>query len=475
MGAGDVGTLVVRMISDNPELGYVPVAFVDDDPIKHTKSVHGIQVLGNRNDIPRLVQEYRINEVIVAMPTATQEAIDEVCQICRNAQIPVRVLPDFRDILAGSLSIEQLRQWRPTHNYAVQSLSSNNAKPLLQNILVTGGAGFIGSNFVRFMLEKYPNYRIIVLDKLSYAGNPDNLKDLKQNFGEHYVFVRGDICDPEQVSEVMRNYEIDAIVNFAAETHVDRSLMQPEDFLETNIFGTYQLLEAARKLKVLRFHQVSTDEVYGQVIRGSFSEEDPLETRSPYSASKAAADLLVQAYHVSFDVPVTISRGSNNIGPYQYPEKAVPLFITNALENKPLPVYGDGLYVRDYQYVLDHCRGIDFIMHHGELGEIYNLGGGNEVAATDLAKSILDKLGKPHSLIHLVRDRDGQDRRYSLNCAKIKSLGWKPEWTYEKALDATIDWYIRNEWWWQKLKSDEYWEYYEKQYRDRLEQATEIA
>ena len=227
------------------------------------------------------------------------------------------------------------------------------------------------------MLETYPNYMIVVYDKLTYAGNPDNLLGFREAYPDRYVFFKGDITDREQVALAMKMYQIDCIVNFAAETHVDRSLMDPDAFLQTNVYGTYALLEAGRKFNVLRFHQVSTDEVYGQVIRGSFSEKDPLETRSPYSASKAAADLLVHAYYTSFGVPVTITRGSNNIGPYQYPEKALPLFITNALDDLPIPVYGDGLYVRDYQYVLDHCRGIDMVLHRGVPGEIYNLGGGS--------------------------------------------------------------------------------------------------
>jgi dTDP-glucose 4,6-dehydratase len=297
---------------------------------------------------------------------------------------------------------------------------------------------------------------------------------LKETYGDRYVFVRSDICDYAQVSAAIESYDIDTIVNFAAESHVDRSLMNPDSFLNTNIYGTYTLLRAARHYRILRYHQVSTDEVYGQVIRGSFGEEDPLETRSPYSASKAAAGLLVHAYFNSFGVPATITRGSNNIGPYQYPEKVVPLFIINALDDKPLPVYGDGLYVRDYQYVLDHCRGIDLVLHRGAPGEIYNLGSGNEMAALDLARTLLDKLGKPQSLIYLVADRPGQDRRYSLNCAKIKALGWTPQWELDRSLDDTIEWYVENEWWWRKLMGAEYWQFYDRQYRERLAHAVPV-
>ncbi|MFQ5814055.1 MAG: dTDP-glucose 4,6-dehydratase, partial [Anaerolineae bacterium] len=272
----------------------------------------------------------------------------------------------------------------------------------MRNIFVTGGAGFIGSNFVRYIHNKYPDYKVVVYDKLTYAGNLDNLRDVAED--PRYTFVRGDICDVEKVDEVMGEHEIDAIVNFAAETHVDRSLMEAGSFIQTDVFGTYVLLEAAKKYQVERYHQVSTDEVYGQVLEGSSLETDSLVPRSPYAASKAGADLMCHAYFVSFDVPVTITRGSNNIGPYQYPEKAVPLFITNAIDDLPLPLYGDGRQMRDYQYVSDHCEGIDVVLHRGQPGEVYNLGTEVETYNIDMARMILKLLGKPENLIQHVRD-----------------------------------------------------------------------
>jgi len=339
----------------------------------------------------------------------------------------------------------------------------------MRNILVTGGAGFIGSNFVHYMLEKYPDYRVVVLDKLTYAGNLDNLRDLEQN--PRYHFVRGDICDIALVEQVMHEYAIDTIVNFAAESHVDRSLMEPGAFIQTDVFGTYVLLEAARKFGVERYHQVSTDEVYGEVLDGRSRETDRLHTRSPYSASKAGGDLMCLAYFTSFGVPVTITRGSNNIGPYQYPEKVVPLFITNAIDDIPLPVYGDGSQMRDYQYVLDHCEGIDVVLHHGQPGEIYNLGTGTEVRNLYMAQLILQMLGKPQSLIRFVTDRPGHDRRYALDCSKIQSLGWRSRHTFEEALEKTVRWYVDNAWWWRKIKSGEHYRaYYARQYGSRLQE-----
>ncbi len=346
----------------------------------------------------------------------------------------------------------------------------------MQNLLITGGAGFIGSNFVRYMLEKYPGYRLVVFDKLTYAGNLDNLKDVAARFADRYTFVRGDIADAAAVEAAMRAHQIDTIVNFAAETHVDRSLLEPDAFIRTDVYGTYVLLEAAKKYQVERYHQVSTDEVYGDIPEGHSSlETDPLAPRSPYSASKAGGDLLCLAYHTSFGLPVTITRGSNNIGPYQYPEKVVPLFITNALEDQPLPLYGDGQQKRDYQYVIDHCEGIDLVLHRGQPGQVYNLGTGVETENIVMARAILDLLGKPHSLIRHVTDRPGHDRRYSLNVDKIRALGWRSGHTFEQAIEKTVRWYTENEWWWRKIKSGEYLEYYRRWYGRRLAEADERA
>ena len=342
----------------------------------------------------------------------------------------------------------------------------------MKNLLITGGAGFIGSNFVRYMLEKYPDYHVVVFDKLTYAGNLDNLKDVEDRFAERYVFVQGDIADAAAVDAVMQGHEIDTIVNFAAETHVDRSLMEPDAFIKTDVYGTYVLLEAARKFDVERYHQVSTDEVYGDIPEGHSSlETDPLHARSPYSASKAGGDLLCLSYHNSFGTPVTLTRGSNNIGPYQYPEKVVPLFVTNAIDDQPLPLYGDGRQMRDYQYVLDHCEGIDVVLHRGQFGEVYNLGTGVETENVVLAHAILDHLGKPHSLIRHVTDRPGHDRRYSLNVDKIRALGWESSHTFEEAIEKTVRWYADNEWWWRKIKSGEYMDYYKRWYGERLADA----
>ena len=336
----------------------------------------------------------------------------------------------------------------------------------MKNILVTGGAGFIGSNFTRYMLAKYPDYRLLVYDKLTYAGNLDNLRDLQDN--PRYTFVQGDIGNAPQVDETIRAHQIDTIVNFAAETHVDRSLMDPGEFILTDVYGTFVLLEAVRTHGIERYHQVSTDEVYGQIPSGSSVETDVLDPRSPYSASKAGGDLMVGAYFTSFGVPVTVTRGANNIGPYQYPEKVVPVFVTNALDDKPLPIYGDGRQMRDYQYVLDHCEGIDVVLHQGVLGEIYNLGTGVETHNIDMAHKLLDLLDKPHSLIQHVQDRPGHDRRYSVDCSKVRALGWAPRHDFDQALAKTVQWYVDNEWWWRKIKSGEYYRgYYARNYAGR--------
>jgi dTDP-glucose 4,6-dehydratase len=336
----------------------------------------------------------------------------------------------------------------------------------MQNLLITGGAGFIGSNFVHYMLDKYPDYRIVVYDKLTYAGNLANLALAQVN--PRFAFVQGDICDLVAVQAVVQAHTIDTIINFAAETHVDRSILTPDAVITTNVNGTWALLEVARKLGLERFHQISTDEVYGTIPNPHRSKEgDPLEPRSPYSASKAGAEHIVYSYYVTYGLPVTTTRGSNNIGPFHYPEKAVPLFTTNAIDSVPLPIYGDGLQVRDYQYVLDHCEGIDTVLHHGKLGEVYNVGTEVETPNIEMAKKILDILDKPHSLITYVADRAGHDRRYALDCSKLRALGWRSRHTFDEALEKTVRWYVENEQWWRPIKSGEYLEYYRKQYVER--------
>jgi len=316
------------------------------------------------------------------------------------------------------------------------------------NVLVTGGLGFIGSNFIRHMLNKY-NYQIINLDKVTYCGNFENLKDIENN--KSYHFVKGDICDKQIVLKLAQ--EADAIINFAAESHVDRSIENADEFVKTDILGTYNLLEAAKTFKVKKFIQISTDEVYGSTKKGSFNESDNLQPNSPYSASKAGADLLVRSYIKTHNIPAIITRSSNNFGPYQYPEKLIPLFVTNLLEGKKVPLYGEGLNVRDWIYVLDNCEAIDFILHKGVDGEIYNIGGGSEKTNLEITKLILKELGKNESRIEKVRDRKGHDFRYSLNCEKINKLGWKPRFKFEKAIKETINWYKKNQEWWKKLKA----------------------
>jgi dTDP-glucose 4,6-dehydratase len=341
----------------------------------------------------------------------------------------------------------------------------------LKNLLVTGGAGFIGSNFARYMLERYPDYKVVVYDKLTYAGNPDNLKDVAERFADRYAFIQADICDKAAVEAAVCEHQIDTIINFAADTHVDRSIMDPDAFIQTDVYGTYVLLEAARQHEMERYHQISTDETYGHVPTGRSTETDPVAPRSPYAASKASADLMVNAYHVTYGLPVTITRGANNVGPYQYPEKVVPLFVTNAIDDQPLPLYGDGLQVRDYQYVRDHCGAIDLVLHKGKSGETYNVGTGTEMRNVDMTHLILGLLGKPASLIRHVTDRPGHDRRYALDVTKICGLGWEPAHTCEEAIEKTVRWYVDNAWWWRKIKSGEYLEYYKRQYGQRLAEA----
>jgi dTDP-glucose 4,6-dehydratase len=330
-------------------------------------------------------------------------------------------------------------------------------------ILVTGGAGFIGSNYVRHVLTTHPGDSVVNLDKLTYAGNLDNLRDVERD--SRYTFVQGDICDESRVREVMRG--VDAVVHFAAETHVDRSNLGADDFLRTNVTGTFTLLEAARELKVGRFLAVSTDEVYGSIAKGAAREGDPLNPSNPYSASKAAADLLVRAYWTTHRLPVLITRSSNNFGPYQYPEKVIPLFVTNALEGKPLPLYGDGKNVRDWLYVLDNCGAIDLVLRTGRDGEIYNIGGSTEVENIGLTRRILSLLGQPESLITPVADRPGHDRRYALDSGKIKTLGWAPATSFDTALAATVEWYRAHEAWWKPIKSGTFRQYYQTQYAAR--------
>ena len=336
------------------------------------------------------------------------------------------------------------------------------------NLLITGGAGFIGGNFVHYMVNKYPEYNIIVLDKLTYAGNLETLEPVMDKI----TFVRADIADRDAVYQIFEGEKPDIVVNFAAESHVDRSIENPEIFLVTNILGTQALMDACRKYGIKRYHQVSTDEVYGDLPLDRpdlfFTEETPIHTSSPYSASKASADLLVQAYHRTYELPVTISRCSNNYGPYHFPEKLIPLMIANALNDKPLPVYGQGLNVRDWLYVEDHCKAIDLIIHKGRVGEVYNIGGHNEKANIDIVKLILKLLGKPESLITYVADRKGHDMRYAIDPTKIHNeLGWLPETKFEDGIVKTVNWYLENKPWWGKIISGEYMDYYEKMYGER--------
>ena len=337
-------------------------------------------------------------------------------------------------------------------------------------ILVTGGAGFIGSNFIYYMLEKHPGYKIVCLDSLTYAGNLETLEEALKN--PDFKFVKGDITDREAVRNLFAEEKFDIVVNFAAESHVDRSIETPEVFLKTNILGTQVLMDASREFEVKRYHQVSTDEVYGDLPLDKpelfFTEETPIHTSSPYSASKAAADLLVMAYNRTYNFPATISRCSNNYGPYHFPEKLIPLMIANALADKPLPVYGEGLNVRDWLYVKDHCSAIDLIVHNGKVGEVYNIGGHNERANIDVVKTILKELNKPESLITYVTDRKGHDMRYAIDPTKIHTeLNWLPETKFDDGIKLTIKWYLDNKPWWENIISGEYKDYYKKMYENR--------
>ncbi|MFQ6083882.1 MAG: dTDP-glucose 4,6-dehydratase [Candidatus Aminicenantia bacterium] len=335
----------------------------------------------------------------------------------------------------------------------------------MKTILVTGGCGFIFSHFIRYILNKYQDYKIINLDLLTYAGQIENTKDFKDN--ERYRFRKGDICNEALVDEIMK--KVDYVVHGAAASHVDRSIMKPNEFLRTNVLGTQVLLNRARQHNIERFVHIGSDEEYGSTQGNSFKETDPLCPSNPYSSSKAAASLLAISYFKSYHLPVIITRSSNNFGPNQYPEKLIPLFITNLIENKKIPLYGDGLNVRDWLYVLDNCRAIDMILHKGKEGEIYNVGGGNEKTNLETTRFILEKIGRDESYIQYVKDRPGHDRRYSLDFSKIKEeLGWQPEYDFGDALSETIQWYKNNEWWWKKIKSGEYLEYYKKQYQNKI-------
>jgi len=315
-------------------------------------------------------------------------------------------------------------------------------------LLVTGGAGFIGSNFIRYMLKVHPEYKIINLDKLTYAGNTDNLKDIENN--ANYDFVKGDICDNSLISNLVK--EVDVVVNFAAESHVDRSIESPDEFVKTNVLGVNNLLKCSLDAKVKRFVQISTDEVYGSIEKGSFKETDTLNPNSPYSASKASGDLIAYSYWKTYGFPVVVTRSTNNFGSYQYPEKLIPLFITNILEGKKVPLYGDGLNVRDWLYVEDNCEAIDLVLHEGKDGEVYNIGAKNELSNIEITKMVLDILGKDENFIEYVSDRPGHDKRYSVDISKIKTLGWEPKHDFDEALKLTVDWYKDNKWWWKKLK-----------------------
>lgn len=342
----------------------------------------------------------------------------------------------------------------------------------MTNVLVTGGAGFIGSNFVRYAIEAHPDWHVTTLDKLTYAGRRENLRDVMDN--ARHTFVHGDICDPAVAGPLVEASNI--VVHFAAETHVDRSIMGAADFIRTDVEGSFVLLEAARRAKALtRFVQISTDEVYGSVPQGHSRETDELKPRNPYSASKAGADRLAYSYWATYDVPVIVTRASNNYGPFQFPEKIIPLFVTNLIDDLQVPLYGDGGNVRDWLHVLDHCRALDFLIERGENGEVYNVGGGNEVKNLDLTHQLLSLVGKPSSLIKPVQDRQGHDRRYALDTGKLRALGWAPQVTFDGGLSDTVAWYRENEWWWRPIKEADpaFKAYYQAQYEQRAARQTQ--
>ena len=323
-----------------------------------------------------------------------------------------------------------------------------------KSLLVTGGAGFIGSNFIHFMLRKYPEYEIINLDKLTYAGNLENLKDIEDK--ENYRFIKGDIADSGLIEDIFNHNKVDAVINFAAESHVDRSITDPGVFIQTDVYGTFVLLEAVKKHGSGLFMQISTDEVYGSIINGSFKEEDSLKPNSPYSASKAGAEMIVRSFYKTYGTPVIVTRTTNNFGPYQYPEKLIPLFVTNLIDDIKVPLYGDGMNVRDWIYVDDNCSALDLVLHRGSTGEVYNIGAGNEKPNIWITQKIIEFLGKTEDMIEPVADRLGHDRRYSVDCSKIeKELGWTAQTHFEQALEKTVNWYLNNERWWRPLKEME--------------------
>jgi dTDP-glucose 4,6-dehydratase len=336
----------------------------------------------------------------------------------------------------------------------------------VKNILVTGGAGFIGSAFVRYMVERYPDYKIICYDKLTYAGNMDNLLPVSDE--PNYTFERGDIADREAVRKALQGHSIDTIVNFAAESHVDRSILSADAFIHTDVVGVYILLDEAKQHGIERFLHVSTDEVYGDIHEGFSVEDDPFRPNSPYAASKAGGELMVRSYFVTHGMNTVITRGSNTYGPYQYPEKIMPFFISEAMDDKPLPVYGDGMQVRDWLFVQDHVTGIDTALHKGTAGEAYNIAGEDNRHNIEVTHKLLDLLDKPRTLIKHVPDREGHDRRYAMNCAKLRALGWERAYDFERGVAETVRWYQENAWWWRKIKTGEYLEFYKKQYGARL-------
>ncbi|MDO8490221.1 MAG: dTDP-glucose 4,6-dehydratase [bacterium] len=332
-------------------------------------------------------------------------------------------------------------------------------------ILITGGLGFIGSNMIHYLLKKYPDYRICNLDKMTYAGNPANLADIAND--ARYSFVQGDIADEAVVEKVFIEFKPDCVISYAAETHVDRSIMDPKAFLQTAVIGTFTLLEAVRKHKTARYVQISTDEVFGSITEGEFREDSPMLPNSPYSAAKAGEDLLCRSYVETYHLPIIVTHSCNVYGPYHYPEKVIPLFVTNLLEGKKVPLYGDGKNVREWIYTEDHCSAVDYIAHHGVLGEVYNIGSGDRITNSELTHAILERVGAGEDMIEFVRDRAGHDLRYAIDSSKLRSLGWAPQVSFTDGLQKTVDWYKSHEDWWKSIKSGSFAEYYQKQYSAR--------